>query len=225
MRDPGPDDDDVIEDLFDEAASYVERVALSREAEQLPDKVLLDLYGLFKQATVGPCASQTTPRPSFFDPRGRAKYDAWFKLGDLSPRRARQRYSDTLTACLPGWRDRPTSTSSKSVVGPVFSMLKNTADVMDEDFPRIIKLVQDGDTVGVEDLLHNDPEAIHHTDSEGCTCLHWAADKGNKELIMLLLTRGADKYATDVDGLTPLEYAKMHSEEDGAQRFFIDTLS
>lgn len=39
-----------------------------------PSNVLLDLYGLYKQATVG---DATGKRPGITDLRGRAKYDAW----------------------------------------------------------------------------------------------------------------------------------------------------
>jgi diazepam-binding inhibitor (GABA receptor modulator, acyl-CoA-binding protein) len=38
------------------------------------NNVLLDLYGLYKQATVG---DATGKRPGFTDLRGRAKFDAW----------------------------------------------------------------------------------------------------------------------------------------------------
>ena len=34
----------------------------------------LEFYGLFKQATVG---DNGTQRPGMFDPKGRAKWDAW----------------------------------------------------------------------------------------------------------------------------------------------------
>jgi len=39
-----------------------------------PNNVLLDLYGLFKQATQG---DATGKRPGITDLRGRAKFDSW----------------------------------------------------------------------------------------------------------------------------------------------------
>jgi diazepam-binding inhibitor (GABA receptor modulator, acyl-CoA-binding protein) len=39
-----------------------------------PNNVLLDLYGLYKQATVGDASGK---RPGMTDFRGRAKFDAW----------------------------------------------------------------------------------------------------------------------------------------------------
>ncbi|XP_058504183.1 acyl-CoA-binding domain-containing protein 7 [Solea solea] len=38
------------------------------------DQELLDLYGLYKQATVG---DVNTDRPGLFDMKGKAKWDAW----------------------------------------------------------------------------------------------------------------------------------------------------
>lgn len=49
----------------------------------------LKAYGLFKQADKGPC---TTDRPGLFDPVGRAKYDAWAGLGDMSKEKAMELY-------------------------------------------------------------------------------------------------------------------------------------
>lgn len=42
----------------------------------LSNDVLLDLYALYKQATVGDVSGG---RPGMLDLRGRAKYDAWAK--------------------------------------------------------------------------------------------------------------------------------------------------
>jgi len=39
-----------------------------------PPNVLLELYGLYKQATSGDAGGK---RPGVFDLKGRAKYDAW----------------------------------------------------------------------------------------------------------------------------------------------------
>ena len=47
------------------------------DVKTLPDQppnVLLELYGLFKQATVG---DVTGKRPGLLDLKGKAKYDAW----------------------------------------------------------------------------------------------------------------------------------------------------
>mmetsp|Transcript_69657 Transcript_69657/g.145244 ORF Transcript_69657/g.145244 Transcript_69657/m.145244 type:complete len:89 (+) Transcript_69657:3-269(+) len=53
----------------------------------------LAIYSLYKQAEVGPC---NTERPGFFDQVGRAKYDAWAALGDMSKDEAKKQYIDVV---------------------------------------------------------------------------------------------------------------------------------
>ncbi|CAO3631053.1 unnamed protein product [Cunninghamella blakesleeana] len=50
---------------------------------------LLELYGLFKQAKEG---DNTTTRPGVFDPKGKAKWDAWTKNKGLSQEEAEKKY-------------------------------------------------------------------------------------------------------------------------------------
>ena len=61
----------VLEDDFQTAAE---------EAKALPSSVSnedkLELYSLYKQATVGDC---DVPKPGFLDFTGKAKWDAWDK--------------------------------------------------------------------------------------------------------------------------------------------------
>jgi len=54
---------------FKEAAARVEKLSKRPSNDQL-----LDLYGLYKQATEG---DQAGSRPGLFDVKGRAKFDAW----------------------------------------------------------------------------------------------------------------------------------------------------
>ena len=46
-----------------------------------PPAVLLELYGLFKQASTGDVSGK---RPGMMDIRGRAKYDAWASRSGMS---------------------------------------------------------------------------------------------------------------------------------------------
>lgn len=72
-------------------------VAGSRSSiTQRPDNAaLLQLYGLYKQATEGDVA---TEKPGFSDLVGRAKWDAWNKLQGLSHEEAMQQYIDLVTS-------------------------------------------------------------------------------------------------------------------------------
>lgn len=53
------------------------------------DQDLLELYSLFKQATVGDC---NTDRPGMMDFKGKAKWDAWNGLKGTSKTDAEQKY-------------------------------------------------------------------------------------------------------------------------------------
>ncbi len=54
---------------FNDAATRVKKLP------SLPKELLLRLYGLYKQATLGD--QKDGPRPGIFDLSGRAKHDAW----------------------------------------------------------------------------------------------------------------------------------------------------
>ena len=69
-----------------------------RTKTTLGNAAQLELYGLFKQATVG---DATGTRPGMLDIRGRAKFDAWAARRGLSKELAQQEYVtlvDTLLA-------------------------------------------------------------------------------------------------------------------------------
>jgi acyl-CoA-binding protein len=60
-----------IKDQFADAKARVEKLTTRPSNDQL-----LDLYGLYKQATEGDVAGS---RPGMLDLKGRGKYDAWSK--------------------------------------------------------------------------------------------------------------------------------------------------
>lgn len=68
---------------------FEEAVVRSRGLGTQPNDVLLRLYALYKQATVG---DATGPRPGGFDFVGRAKYDAWSSLAATTAEQAMRDY-------------------------------------------------------------------------------------------------------------------------------------
>ena len=54
-------------------------------------------------------------------------------------------------------------------------------------------------------------------DGQGCTALHWAADKGQLGAMEALLAAKADVNAVDGDGLTPLHYAALAEQRGAAE--------
>lgn len=75
--------------------AFTDAIERSNALKSRPDNtVLLQLYGLYKQATEG---DNATPRPGFTDMRGRTKWNAWTECKGLSKEDAMQRYIDLVT--------------------------------------------------------------------------------------------------------------------------------
>jgi diazepam-binding inhibitor (GABA receptor modulating acyl-CoA-binding protein) len=75
-----------LEDRFSRAQERVNK--LSRRPSDLQ---LLELYSLYKQASVGDVSGN---RPGGFDFKGRAKWDSWKQREGLSREEAMRRYVD-----------------------------------------------------------------------------------------------------------------------------------
>jgi acyl-CoA-binding protein len=75
-----------LNDKFKEAAESVHQLEERPSNEQL-----LQLYGLYKQATVGDVQEE---RPGGFDFKAIAKYDSWANLKGTTKDEAKQAYID-----------------------------------------------------------------------------------------------------------------------------------
>ncbi|XP_062285144.1 acyl-CoA-binding domain-containing protein 5A-like [Scomber scombrus] len=65
---------------------------------QPSDDMMLMFYSYYKQATFGPC---DMPRPSgFWDSAGKAKWDAWSSLGDMTKEEAMRNYIEDIQLIL-----------------------------------------------------------------------------------------------------------------------------
>ncbi|HEX5036493.1 MAG TPA: acyl-CoA-binding protein [bacterium] len=69
---------------FQKAAKDVQKLS-----KRPSDKELLNLYGLYKQATVGDVAG---PKPGLLDFKAKAKYQAWSALKGTSEEEAMKNY-------------------------------------------------------------------------------------------------------------------------------------
>jgi diazepam-binding inhibitor (GABA receptor modulating acyl-CoA-binding protein) len=87
---------------FDQAAEVVSQFGAS--GTSLSNSDALELYGWFKQATVG---DTNTDRPGIFDQKGRAKWDSWDSRRGASQDDARGNYVATAKRVLPAeWSAR-----------------------------------------------------------------------------------------------------------------------
>jgi acyl-CoA-binding protein len=77
-----------LEDDFVAAQARVKQLTHTPKPDQL-----LELYSLYKQATVG---DVTGARPGMLDFKGRAKYDAWSSRQGTSKSAAMQAYVDVV---------------------------------------------------------------------------------------------------------------------------------
>ncbi|PIA48891.1 hypothetical protein AQUCO_01300054v1 [Aquilegia coerulea] len=214
-----------LDEIFSAATAFVAASASDRLAQKVSNEKQLQLYGFYKIATEGPC---NTPQPSALNMSARAKWNAWQKLGSMSPEEAMQMYIQLVCELYPSWaagsaasrkdRDKDaTSSASKSMMGPVFSSY-----VYEEDSHSETKLeaIHEFAREGEIDNLHKhigDGESVNLKDSEGRTPLHWAVDRGHSDIVELLLSKNADVNAKDNEGQTPLHYAAVCDREDIAE--------
>ncbi len=75
-----------LQEQFDDAADRVQTLS-----ERPDNDTMLELYGLFKQATEGDC---TTKKPSRLKIRERAKHGAWEDKKGMAEDDAKQAYID-----------------------------------------------------------------------------------------------------------------------------------
>lgn len=76
-----------LQQLFDITAQF-----LSGSKQPLSDEVKLQVYGLYKQATVGDC---NTPKPAMFEFVNKAKWDSWNSLKGMPRASAMKSYIST----------------------------------------------------------------------------------------------------------------------------------
>lgn len=211
-----------LDEMFSAATAFVAAAAADRlSAQKVSSDVQLQLYGLYKIATEGPCSA---PQPSALKMTARAKWQAWQKLGAMPPEEAMQKYIDIVTELYPSWLDGSNvksrdgdgdvpGTGSKGPMGPVFStFVYEEESGNDFKMDAIHAFAREGE---VDNLLKciESGVPVNLKDSEGRTPLHWAVDRGHLNMTELLVSRNADVDAKDNEGQTSLHYAAMCERE------------
>uniref|UniRef100_A0A674JX60 Acyl-CoA-binding domain-containing protein 6 n=1 Tax=Terrapene triunguis TaxID=2587831 RepID=A0A674JX60_9SAUR len=189
----------------EEARALAEQ--FERAAERLPGLMqaasreqLLYLYARYKQVKFGNC---NTPKPSFFDFEGKQKWEAWKALGDSSPHQAMQEYIATVKKLDPSWNPQTPEKSGKEgktgFGGPVVSSL-----YQEETIRKGKKFI--GRSCRPSWMSKHLREVIKKK-QKGRALLHWACDRGHKELVSVLLQHAANVNSQDDEGQTALHYA------------------
>lgn len=178
------------------------------------DSLRLSLYGCYKQATVGNC---NTKRPGIFDQIGRAKWDAWEKLGGVSPVSAKRMYIET---CLKIDSDRVNKLLSGGLeegeqsvtrVGLQFTekVSSLSGKLREEDMKQGYTTIHDFCKIGdLSSLKMQLTDANKNfIDELGMAPLHWACDRGHVHIVEYLLERQVDINLYSIDQQTPLHIA------------------
>lgn len=79
---------------------------------------------------------------------------------------------------------------------------------------QIIEYARIGFTKGIKQILNNNKEMVNIRDSSGATAALVAAEQNDVETLKLLINNGADLTIPDLDGVTVIDWAKKHNNQD-----------
>ncbi|CAI5639557.1 acyl-CoA-binding domain-containing protein 6 isoform X1 [Oreochromis niloticus] len=198
-----------------EVGDRLEGEELEREFESAADRVkdliqtasrdqLLYLYARYKQVKVGKC---NTPKPGFFDFEGQRKWQAWKQLGDMDQEQAMQEYISCVNILDPeGSTKERRGAERRTGFGAAVSSLYQEEMIREED-KNIFDYCRDNNIEYITNAITSQNVDVNIRDEEGRALLHWACDRGHKEMVSLLLQHKADINIQDDEGQTALHYA------------------
>ncbi|GAB4839339.1 hypothetical protein Ancab_028866 [Ancistrocladus abbreviatus] len=99
-----------LEKRFAKATNFIEYGDKEGQLAKVGSNVIMQLYGLHKVAIQGPCHG---PQPMALMLSARAKWNAWKRLGSMSPEEAMEQYIALLSDNVPGWMDDNSSVEEK----------------------------------------------------------------------------------------------------------------
>ncbi|KAL2085681.1 hypothetical protein ACEWY4_019001 [Coilia grayii] len=114
------DDNKPIHELRFDAAVKVIQSLPADGSFQPSNELMLKFYSYYKQATQGPC---NIPRPGFWDPVGKVKWDAWNALGEMSKEEAMTAYVDEMKLILESMPMTDEVERLLKVLGPFYEMV------------------------------------------------------------------------------------------------------
>jgi acyl-CoA-binding protein len=195
----------------------------SRNSNRFTVDQQLELYGLFKQATIGDAPIDISKSCTVFDPKRKAMNDAWSNKRGKDAESAVKDYMAIIESKCPHWRsggcqdatsEEETQEKSGWAVGSILRDPIGEDDLDETLIGQVCQLCAEGHKAAVEAALESKPEIISMRDKDGMSCLHWASDRGHGELVHFLLAKGGDPNAVDNCGNTPLHIAAMAGQKD-----------
>ncbi|XP_050305500.1 acyl-CoA-binding domain-containing protein 6-like [Anthonomus grandis grandis] len=196
LRELGIGVSDPLTNEFEQAAKHVQSIA-----GKLDNKDLLTLYGLYKQAIEGVC---NTSKPSWYDAKGKAKWEAWNSLGNLNQAEAKQQYVEQVKLLSPDFVCDQTTTTSKA---DSWAKVSSFAPMPQPLTQNICDYIREGNLEQVTEYLASNKSNINSLDCSGMGLIHYAADIGDLSILSLLIKKGCDVDLKDSGGQTALHYA------------------
>ncbi|XP_067893935.1 acyl-CoA-binding domain-containing protein 6 isoform X2 [Heterodontus francisci] len=182
----GSEDHPELEAEFECAAEHVQRLVHAAGRE-----TLLYLYSRFKQVKFGKC---NVPKPGFFDFEGKQKWEAWKAMGDMTAQQAMQEYVAAVKKLDPEWSPKDSVKESDQKLrfgGPVVSSLYQEEMIREED-KTIFDHCRENNIDHILKALVSKNVDVNLKDEEGRALLHWACDRGHKDLVDMLLQQKAE---------------------------------
>uniref|UniRef100_A0A1B0GAF0 Acyl-CoA-binding domain-containing protein 6 n=2 Tax=Glossina morsitans morsitans TaxID=37546 RepID=A0A1B0GAF0_GLOMM len=194
------DDADEHDELFTLATKHVEQTH-----DTLLPNDLLELYGLYKQATSGQC---NIAKPGLFNIQGRAKWSAWNDLGQMSSTIAKRLYVEKVQKLQPAWWELVKHGDKKASTGWVVHSIEMPPDneyQKHENEKTVFDYVREHNLKQVEDILK--PSDLEVLDENGLALIHWATDSNDVQMLEYLLKAGCQVELRDAEQQTALHYA------------------
>ncbi|XP_025904529.1 acyl-CoA-binding domain-containing protein 5 isoform X4 [Nothoprocta perdicaria] len=128
---------------------------------QPTNEMMLKFYSFYKQATQGPC---NIPRPGFWDPIGRYKWDAWSALGDMSKEEAMIAYVEEMKKILESMPMTDKVEELLQVIGPFYEIVedkkKRGSDLTSVRMEKVSKYLEEYKKVKQDSAAAKDLESI-----------------------------------------------------------------
>ncbi|XP_062543122.1 acyl-CoA-binding domain-containing protein 6 [Armigeres subalbatus] len=212
---------DEMSDLEDELDLLGEEFAratklIEQRHDQLEQKDLLKFYGFYKQATSGTC---NVSKPGIFNISGRAKWSAWNELADMTKEAAMKKYIQLLSSLMPEWDQgvEENGFKSKEASWVSVSTFVQEEDELKADEKTIVDFIKEGNVEEVRKAVTSVEigPIINELDEEGLGLIHWAADRGNLDILRLIVKVAAvNMDLQDCSGQTALHYASSCGNRD-----------
>ncbi|XP_047424399.1 acyl-CoA-binding domain-containing protein 5A isoform X2 [Mugil cephalus] len=106
---------------FDAAVKVIKSLPADGPFQPSND-MMLKFYSYYKQATVGAC---NIARPGFWDAVGKAKWDAWNSLGEMTKEEAMAAYVDEMKLILEGMPMTDEVEELLRVLGPFYELVED----------------------------------------------------------------------------------------------------